>query len=247
MPTPAGDLTGTGAEALPFSVAVYASEARTASPDTTDTDGVEGFATPSSANALLVYVRATALSKTDAIATLTIDAAGGTYTVTYSAQETGNIDFDATAAEVQAALEALSNIAPGDVVVTGDDGGPYTLTFGGELADADINLTTDATNLTGGAGTAVVADVVVGGADPSVVFNIEGYDKAADHWYTILASAAVTTAAPTESVLRVWPGPTTATANAYADDILPEKIRVRPVHDNTASITYSVGAHFSAA
>lgn len=95
--------------------------------------------------------------------TVTIDATAGDYTLTYSGQETAAIAFDATAAEVQAALEALSNIAPGDVVVTGADGGPYTVEFTGSLARTNVaQMTSDATNLTGGASTATVATSVAG-------------------------------------------------------------------------------------
>jgi hypothetical protein len=101
---------------------------------------------------------------TDEVQSLTIDAAGGTYTITYSGQTTAAIAWNASAAAVQSALEALSNLAPGDIVVTGANGGPYTITFGGTLADTNVaQMTTDAALLTGGAGTAVVA-TVTGGA-----------------------------------------------------------------------------------
>ena len=44
------------------------------------------------------------------------NATGGTFTLTFDGQTTAPIAFNATAAAVQAALEALSNIEPGDVV-----------------------------------------------------------------------------------------------------------------------------------
>lgn len=47
----------------------------------------------------------------------------GTFTLTFDGQTTSGIAFDASASAVQSALEALSNIAPGDVDVTG---GPFT-------------------------------------------------------------------------------------------------------------------------
>src|SRR5689334_1709559 len=50
--------------------------------------------------------------------TVTIDATGGTFKLTYSAQQTAAIAFDATAAQVKSALVALSNIGPDDVDVT---------------------------------------------------------------------------------------------------------------------------------
>ena len=97
-----------------------------------------------------------------------VDATGGTFTLTYSGQTTAAIDFDATTAEVKSALEALSNIGVGDVAVAGgpgNDGGdnPYYVTFQGALAESDVaELTSSATNLTGGAGTAAVSTTTPG-------------------------------------------------------------------------------------
>lgn len=77
---------------------------------------------------------------------------GGSFTITYSGQETDPIDWDATAAEIQAALEALSNIAVGDVVCAG---GPInsafvSITFAGSLAGLAVSeVTVDDALLTG--------------------------------------------------------------------------------------------------
>jgi hypothetical protein len=95
------------------------------------------------------------------VQTITIDATGGTFTITYEGQTTAAIAENATAAAVQAALEALSNIDPGDVVVTGSAGGPFTLTWDARLGNVAAP-TTDASALTGGAGTAIVATITSG-------------------------------------------------------------------------------------
>lgn len=76
------------------------------------------------------------------------------FTLTYAGQTTGSIAAAATAATVQTALVALSNIAPGDVVVTGSAGGPYTVTFQGLLAGTNVAAMT--ATPTGGTGTVVV-------------------------------------------------------------------------------------------
>jgi RHS repeat-associated protein len=78
----------------------------------------------------------------------------GTFTLTYSGQTTSAITYNASAATVQTALEALSNVAAGDVTVTktGDTMGAqeWTLTFGGALAETNLNQTTvDSTNVMG--------------------------------------------------------------------------------------------------
>ncbi|MFE4915813.1 hypothetical protein ACFRCX_30375 [Streptomyces sp. NPDC056652] len=83
-------------------------------------------------------------------ATVTGGPTGGTFTLTYSGQTTAAIAYNATAATVQAALIALSNLAPGDVVVTGAAGGPYTLTFGGTLLGDNVASLTATASLTGG-------------------------------------------------------------------------------------------------
>lgn len=69
---------------------------------------------------------------------VTIAATGGTFTLTYSGQETGALAFDASSAAVQRALEELDRIGAGNVAVAGRDGGPFELRFGGELSGRDI-------------------------------------------------------------------------------------------------------------
>lgn len=92
------------------------------------------------------------------------------YTLTYGAQTTASIDDDATAATVQTALEALSNIAAGDVLVTAigdtdsvEDG--LTIEFTGTLADTDVGAVT--ATPTGGTGTIEIAVIRVGEGTPT--------------------------------------------------------------------------------
>ena len=97
-----------------------------------------------------------------------VDATGGTFTLTYSCQTSGNIDFDATPAEVVTALEALSNVGSGDVAVTGgpgNDGGdnPYYVTFQGALEEQNVaQMTGDDTNLTGGGSSVTITTTTPG-------------------------------------------------------------------------------------
>lgn len=95
----------------------------------------------------------------------------GTFTITFDTQTTAAIDFDATAAEIQTALEALSNIAPGDVIVSG---GPISTTpiiiiFTGTLAAVNQpEITIGSGSLVGG-GTYVPSTLTAGGADISSI------------------------------------------------------------------------------
>lgn len=87
-------------------------------------------------------------------------------------------------------------------------------------------------------GLMVRVDSTAQGAAPSVVFNIEGWDDAAQEWFLILASAAVTTG-PGGVLLKVDPR-ITAGANLVAQHGLVPRMRVNPVHGNGDSLTYSV-------
>lgn len=85
------------------------------------------------------------------VVTITGAPTGGTFTLTFDGQTTGTIVYNATAAAVQTALEALSNIATGDVAVTGSTGGPWTVEFQGTYAGVDVpQMTASSTGLTGG-------------------------------------------------------------------------------------------------
>ncbi|MCU0876166.1 MAG: GEVED domain-containing protein [Pirellulaceae bacterium] len=77
--------------------------------------------------------------------------AGGGFTLTFGNQTTASIPHTATAAQVQAALEALSNIEPGDVLVTGGVGGPWTVEYRGAYSGVNLPLiTANSEGLTGG-------------------------------------------------------------------------------------------------
>lgn len=78
------------------------------------------------------------------------DATSGTFTLTFEGQTTGAVAYNATAATVQAALEALSNIAPGDVMVTGGPlGTAVTVEFTGALKSSNRTQMTATSSLVG--------------------------------------------------------------------------------------------------
>jgi flagellar capping protein FliD len=78
-------------------------------------------------------------------------ATNGTFTLTYDGQTTDLIDHNATTAEIQAALEALSNVEVGDIIVEGDrltiNNGTMTFTFSDSLGDVNM-LVIDSSGLT---------------------------------------------------------------------------------------------------
>lgn len=116
----------------------------------------------------------TAPGTTSEVQTVTITGAptGGNFTLTYSGQTTANIAHNATAATVQARLNALSNIDEGDVAVTGGPGPgtPYTVTFDADLGD--VAQMTAAHTFTGG----TTPTVAVSTTTPGVAGSIQKVD-----------------------------------------------------------------------
>lgn len=104
------------------------------------------------------------------IQTLTITGSptGGTLTITWNGQTTDPIAFDATAADVQAALEALSNVGEGNVIC--DDGplpgSTVDIEFVKDLGQASqVLATADGSGLTGGTT-----------PDASIAKTVDGFD-----------------------------------------------------------------------
>lgn len=99
--------------------------------------------------------------------TVTGEPGGGTFTLTFAGQTTSAIAYNATAAAVEDALEALSNVDEGDVSVSGSAGGPYTLTFAeqGQYGGQNVaQLTASGASLTGGTSPDVAVATTTGGA-----------------------------------------------------------------------------------
>jgi len=94
--------------------------------------------------------------------TITGTPTGGTFTITYAGQTTAPIAYNASAATVQTALAALSNIGAGNVACTGGalPGAAVVIDFsGGALAGTAPALATTTSALTGGTTPAVAIAV----------------------------------------------------------------------------------------
>ena len=88
--------------------------------------------------------------------TVTVNASGGSFKLRFSPwqseppEQTPSIAFNAPAASVQAALETLSYIEPGDVSVSGPAAGPWAVEFSGQYAATDVEqMSSNASDLTG--------------------------------------------------------------------------------------------------
>lgn len=113
---------------------------------------------------------------TNEVQTLSITGTptGGSFTITtpaaLGAETTAAIPYNATAAQVRAALEALDGIREGDVTVAG---GPLpdtavTVTFTGQLAGQDVDDLTTTDSFTGGTAPASAIAETTPGATGSV-------------------------------------------------------------------------------
>jgi len=117
----------------------------------------------------------TAITSTNEVQSVV--ATGGTagdFTFTFLGQTTAAIPYNATATQVRNALEALSNINPGDVIVAGGPlpAVPVTITFAGQYAAQDVPLLIVVDNITDG--TATVTTPTPGVAPSEVVELVNG-------------------------------------------------------------------------
>jgi hypothetical protein len=167
---------------------------------------------------------------TNEVQSVAVSADGGTFTLTYDGQTTSALAYNASAATVETALEALSTIEVGEATVAGgpgDIGGttPYTVTFELGLGGTDVAA------LTANAGSLTLA--------ASIVPTIQAQDPTSGDWYDVLVGAAIVDEGTT--VLKVYPG-ITASANAAACDVLPAGWRLSVAASDVTPVTYSASA-----
>ena len=95
----------------------------------------------------------------------------GTFTLTFSGQTTAAIAFDASAANIESALEALSNIVDVTVTGSGTSGDPRVVTFVDPGSQNVVEMTADDTNMTGG--TLTIMTTVEGGTGTITVSKFQ--------------------------------------------------------------------------
>lgn len=131
----------------------------------TITINVDGTASKSYEDREAVDVR---LSKVDEIQSVAISGTptGGTFTLTFNGQTTAGLAFNIANAALQTALEGLSTIGSGNVVVAGGTfpGNAKTVKFTGALSGKNVaTLIGNGASLTGGTTPAVAVTVVTEG------------------------------------------------------------------------------------
>ena len=105
-----------------------------------------------------------------------IDAASGTFQVGYLGLLTPSLAYNCSAAALQSALQGLSTVGAGGFTVTGSDGGPWTITAGGALANQDIAMLTVLATGLGGIPTGSVVETTPGVEGTNTTQLVSIYD-----------------------------------------------------------------------
>lgn len=114
---------------------------------------------------------------------IVVDASSGNFTLTFNSQTTANILYNANAAAVQSALEALSNIAPGDVLVTSPTTSTWIVEFTGVYEGLNVSILTGTdVDLMGGGDSITITTPRPGGTTWELTFTpaLDGGDLPAD-------------------------------------------------------------------
>jgi hypothetical protein len=131
-------------------------------PELSKTDA-KGFAPGFYPAGMVVAHQSLNLVAANDLQTITVAGTGGTFSLSFNGAVTAALPFNVTAAALQAALDGLSTIGPGNSLVGGGPGAtaPLTVTFQGQSAGLPQPLIVFPVNaVTGGAGPSVVHTTV---------------------------------------------------------------------------------------
>lgn len=160
------------------------------------------------AGAVTTTTAGSASPATNEVQTITLTsghvATGGTFTITYDGQTTSAIAYDADAATIDTALEALSNIGVGDVSVSGTLNTGITVTFTGTLAATNVaEMTVSFASTTG----YIYDRIILNGCQPGILRVRNRHTTGALYFrvYTEKASAKTVMTAVAEDDTYVVP------------------------------------------
>ena len=121
-------------------------------------------------------------------------------------QTTLAVPYNATATDVLTSLEGLSNIAIGDVSVSGGPwpGAPIDVTFIGTYASTDVSLMTTASNTLNNSATLTPVERVKGGSTELYVAAIKKNGSSTVTMYTVNVTTGVMTSVATGLTASDW-------------------------------------------
>ena len=76
----------------------------------------------------------------NAVQVITITGGTDPFALSFGGYTTAQMVYNASAATVSTALQSLASIGSDNVVVTGSNGGPYTVEFVGALANTNVGM-----------------------------------------------------------------------------------------------------------
>jgi len=184
-----GDATGSEPYEVRFTGALAATDAA----QLVASDGKTPLSGESSASATTTTPGGPAVKE---MQTITVKAVAGQFKLTFGADTAADLPFDASAAEVASALQALPSIGVGNVAVSGGPGSPtgstpYVVTFEGSLANknvAQLDVASGAVPLRGdkAASTATTTPGGFGNEFKLVSQQVEGLQPGTTYHYRVV-------------------------------------------------------------
>lgn len=180
---------------------------------------------------------------------------GGTFVITVDGEDSGAIAFDAAAATVETAVEAITGVTAVDVTGTGTVADPWVVTF------VDVGpkvISVDGASLTGGDATATTSTTTLGvdgvaAADTAITYDtLVGELDIRKRKFAVIDSEVVEIVSFTSTVLTVLRGQQGTVAADHADDSVitvaaevlpqPNKVIFRVDGVAAADITAAIAA-----
>jgi DNA-binding beta-propeller fold protein YncE len=163
------------------------------------------------------------LNAVNEVQTVTVTATSGHFTLAFKGEPTGEIPFNATAAEVQAALEGIPGLGAGQVAVSGEPGGPWSVEFTGVRAGENVpELSADPENLEGPEHSATVVTTNPGISlfdDRAASAAIKELQPSTTYHFRVVATNGTqTTNGPDQSFTTLPPVSIDATSASEVDD-----------------------------
>ncbi len=144
---------------------------------------------------------------------------GGTFTLTYGSQTTGAIAYNASAAAVQTALAALSNIGSGNVAVSELTGGQtgWAVTFTGDLGGSAQAITASG-SLTGGS--VSITQAVLGAPASNEIENVIMGGSVTGGTFTLTYNGQTTIAIPYNATADIVQSDLLSLSNIGSADVM---------------------------
>jgi hypothetical protein len=149
------------------------------------------------------------LTAVNEVQAVTVKASGGHFTLAFEGEVSEAIPFDASAAVVQARLEGLVKLGAGQVAVSGEAAGPWSIEFTGRRGGQDVpEFAADGSELEGEEHSATVTTTTAGISlfdDRAAAATLEGLQPDTVYHYRFVASDGTHTTLGEDATFRTAP------------------------------------------